>query len=177
MSLVRWPLPSSEWAHLAAPPGRRQEAGGGSAGEAGALEDVKKVSTRPRRLAAEGTASRDVAESAGDRSLAASDGCGTDGAYRGFMRAVSPTLSHPLATVASMGRPRISEEPRVATAIRLPASLRDELQAAAAERDVSVNFLINRAVADYLRRLPAVESDRAFSPSSTLRRLTAKATS
>jgi hypothetical protein len=32
----------------AAPPGRRQEAGGGSAGEAGALEDVKKVSTRIR---------------------------------------------------------------------------------------------------------------------------------
>ena len=29
----------------AAPPSRRQEAGGGSAGEAGALEDVKKLST------------------------------------------------------------------------------------------------------------------------------------
>jgi hypothetical protein len=55
-----------------------------------------------------------------------------------------------------MGRPRIYEEPRVATAIRLPASLRDELQAAAVERDVSVNFLVIRAVRDYLRRLPSV---------------------
>lgn len=47
-----------------------------------------------------------------------------------------------------MGRPRIYEEPRAATAIRLPASLRDELQAAVVERDVSVNFLVTRAVVD-----------------------------
>jgi hypothetical protein len=58
-----------------------------------------------------------------------------------------------------MGRPRIYDEPRVATAIRLPASLRDELQAAATERNVSVNFLVTRAVLDYLRRLPAVGPD------------------
>jgi predicted transcriptional regulator len=55
-----------------------------------------------------------------------------------------------------MGRPRIYEEPRVATAIRLPASLRDELQAAAMERDVSVNFLVTRAVHDYLKQLPSI---------------------
>ncbi len=53
-----------------------------------------------------------------------------------------------------MGRPRMYDEPRVATAIRLPSSLRDELQAAAIERDVSVNFLVTRAVAAYLRQLP-----------------------
>jgi predicted transcriptional regulator len=53
-----------------------------------------------------------------------------------------------------MGRPRIYDEPRIATAIRLPTSLRDELQEAATARDVSVNFLVTRAVADYLRRLP-----------------------
>jgi len=58
-----------------------------------------------------------------------------------------------------MGRPRIYREPRVTTAIRLPTSLRDELRSAAVERDVSVNFLVNRAVLDYLRRLPPV-SDR-----------------
>lgn len=55
-----------------------------------------------------------------------------------------------------MGRPKIYEEPRVATAIRLPTSLRDELQAVAAERDVSVNLLVTRAVLDYLGRLPSL---------------------
>jgi hypothetical protein len=59
----------------------------------------------------------------------------------------------------TVGRPRIYDEPRIATAIRLPASLRDELQAAAAERDVSVNFLVTRAVTDYLRLLPPTGSD------------------
>lgn len=52
-----------------------------------------------------------------------------------------------------MGRPRIYDEPRIATAIRLPASLREELHAAATERDVSVNFLVTRAISDYLRRV------------------------
>ncbi len=59
-----------------------------------------------------------------------------------------------------MGRPRIYEEPRVATAIRLPTSLRDELQAAAVERDVSVNYLVTRAVLDYLGRLPSISNEQ-----------------
>lgn len=71
-----------------------------------------------------------------------------------------------------MGRPRIFDEPRIATAIRLPASLRDELQAAAVERDVSVNFLVTRAVREYLSRLPAVGEPRRSRP-----RTTAKASS
>lgn len=75
-----------------------------------------------------------------------------------------------------MGRPRIYEEPRVATAIRLPASLRDELQAAAVERDVSVNFLVTRAVLDYLRRLPSV-SDEPSGPRRAERRTVVKASS
>lgn len=62
-----------------------------------------------------------------------------------------------------MGRPRIHEEPRVATAIRLPTSLRDELRTVAAERDVSVNLLVTRAVVDYLRRLPTL-SDAPLGP-------------
>lgn len=53
-----------------------------------------------------------------------------------------------------MGRPRIYDEPRIATAIRLPVSLHDDLQTAATQRDVSVNFLVTRAVSDYLQRLP-----------------------
>lgn len=96
---------------------------------------------------------------------------------RGFLRAVSTTLSDPLATVTRMGRPRTCEEPRVATAIRLPASLHDELQAVASERDVSVNFLVTRAVVHYLQRLPAIDSDRPLSSGTAGRRLVAKATS
>lgn len=57
-----------------------------------------------------------------------------------------------------VGRPRIYDEPRVATAVRLPASLRLELQAVAARRDVSVNLLVTRAVAHYLRCLAEAES-------------------
>lgn len=68
------------------------------------------------------------------------------------------------------------EEPRVATAIRLPRSLRDELQKAAAERDVSVNFLVTRAVHDYLERLPSV-GDAPRGPRRAARRTGLEATS
>jgi len=54
-------------------------------------------------------------------------------------------------------RPRICDEPRVVTAVRLPASLRDQLDRAAAERTVSVNLLVTRAITDYLRSLPPVD--------------------
>jgi hypothetical protein len=59
-----------------------------------------------------------------------------------------------------MGRPRIYEEPRVATAIRIPASLRDDLRAAAIERDVSVNFLVTKAVVDYMGRLASIGDEQ-----------------
>ena len=49
-----------------------------------------------------------------------------------------------------MARPRICEEDRVATAIRLPASLHAELRRVARARDVSVNYLITRAVEELL---------------------------
>lgn len=58
-----------------------------------------------------------------------------------------------------MSRPRIYEEPRVATAIRLPASLHGELHSAATARDVSVNFLVTRAVSAFLARLPPAGDD------------------
>jgi predicted transcriptional regulator len=58
-----------------------------------------------------------------------------------------------------MGRPRIYDEPRITTAIRLPASLRRKLQLAATRRDVSVNYLVTRAVSDYLDRLPSAPDD------------------
>jgi hypothetical protein len=58
-----------------------------------------------------------------------------------------------------MSRPRIYDEPRVATAIRLPTSLHGELQIAATERDVSVNFLVTRAVSAFLAQLPPPDTD------------------
>ncbi len=60
-----------------------------------------------------------------------------------------------------MTRPRTYDEPRVATAIRLPVSMHEELRAHARARDVSVNLLVIRAVSDYLQRLPSPERARA----------------
>ena len=70
------------------------------------------------------------------------------------MRAVSTTWEIVLTTVTVMGRPRIYDEPRIATAVRLPVSLRDRLDTVATQREVSINYLVVRAVSDYLRRLP-----------------------
>jgi len=53
-----------------------------------------------------------------------------------------------------MGRPKIHDEPRVTTAVRIPESLHQRLHQAATDRDVSVNRLVTRAVSDYLDRLP-----------------------
>jgi predicted DNA-binding ribbon-helix-helix protein len=65
-----------------------------------------------------------------------------------------------------MSRPKVYDEPRVATAIRLPTSLHEELQSVASQRDVSVNFLVTRAVSTYLAQLPPVDGD-LLSPEQT----------
>ena len=49
------------------------------------------------------------------------------------------------------GRP--SQGPRTSTAVRLKPELHEALAIAAAERDLSVNWLVNRAVEDFLARL------------------------
>lgn len=49
-----------------------------------------------------------------------------------------------------VARPRLYEETRVATAVRLPVSLHRRLHDAAAARKVSVNQLVTAVVADYL---------------------------
>lgn len=51
-----------------------------------------------------------------------------------------------------MSRPKVHGD-RVTTQIRLPVDLHDRLQQAAEERDVSVNFLVVKALEDYLARL------------------------
>lgn len=46
---------------------------------------------------------------------------------------------------------------RVATYLRLPPDLHARLKAAADERDVSINLIATRAIADYLDRLVSVD--------------------
>jgi Ribbon-helix-helix protein, copG family len=50
-----------------------------------------------------------------------------------------------------MARPTIYDQQRVATQVRLPKDQLDSLKALADARDVSVNFLIMRAVDAYLK--------------------------
>ena len=52
-----------------------------------------------------------------------------------------------------MARPKLDEESRVSTQIRLPESLHERLRLAAQDRDVSVNLIVTRALTDFLDRL------------------------
>lgn len=52
-----------------------------------------------------------------------------------------------------MARPKLYEGKRVTTAVRVPERLHSRLTTAAAERDISVNYLVLKAVEDYLDRL------------------------
>jgi hypothetical protein len=55
-------------------------------------------------------------------------------------------------------RPRVYDEPRIATAVRLPEQLHERIRKAAGERQVSVNFLVERAIERYLDQMvPAGE--------------------
>jgi predicted transcriptional regulator len=57
--------------------------------------------------------------------------------------------------------PSDATDARVATAIRLPKHLHEALRLHAEARDVSVNFLIVRAVNDFLEQLPTPEQLQA----------------
>jgi predicted transcriptional regulator len=57
-----------------------------------------------------------------------------------------------------MARPRTYLEDRVATAVRLPASVHRRLHEAAADRHVSANLLVTRAVTEFLNRLTPAEA-------------------
>lgn len=68
--------------------------------------------------------------------------------------------TEPLASgnPASRRRPgRPSVGPRTSTGVRLPDDLHERLIAAATERDVSANFLVGKAVAQFLDRLIPVD--------------------
>ena len=56
-----------------------------------------------------------------------------------------------------MTRPRQHDERTVTTAVRLPPEVHERLKAAAEERDLSMNWMINRAVERFLERLIPVD--------------------
>jgi predicted HicB family RNase H-like nuclease len=56
-----------------------------------------------------------------------------------------------------VARPRVHQEERVATAVRVPKTLHDRVRAAALERQVGVNLLVVRALEEYLDRLVPVD--------------------
>jgi predicted HicB family RNase H-like nuclease len=56
-----------------------------------------------------------------------------------------------------MARPKLYQEKRVPTAVRIPESLHRQLHAAAEEREISVNLLIIRAIKKHLEQLPPVD--------------------
>ncbi|MGZ8752786.1 MAG: toxin-antitoxin system HicB family antitoxin [Acidimicrobiia bacterium] len=56
-----------------------------------------------------------------------------------------------------MARPRIHDEERIATAVRLPRSLHEQLRAAADERQVAANLLIVKALETFLAQLTPVD--------------------
>ena len=59
-----------------------------------------------------------------------------------------------------MSRPKTQPDDRVATQIRLNKELHDGLVVAAGERDLSVNWLVNAAIKEYLDRLIPVSELR-----------------
>ena len=69
-----------------------------------------------------------------------------------------------------MRRPRVSDEKRIATAVRLPESVHRRLHLAARDRDVSANLLITKAVEEYLARLPGVDDALSTEPRRVSRR-------
>lgn len=66
-----------------------------------------------------------------------------------------------------MGRPRQHETPRSATAIRFPQELLARLHTEADARDVSVNWLVTRAVERFLRDLLPVDEMVLTRPDTT----------
>lgn len=60
----------------------------------------------------------------------------------------------------TMASPTRQGQTKSVTAVRLPAELRVRLREAADERDLSVNFLVVKAVEDFLRRLVPADQIR-----------------
>ena len=76
-------------------------------------------------------------------------------------RTIHQVHARPAYHINGMPRPKLTEEPRVSTQIRLPQSLHERLRLAAQDRDVSVNLIATRALSEFLDRL--VPSDVVLS--------------
>lgn len=63
-----------------------------------------------------------------------------------------------------IGRPRVYNEERVATSFRIPRALHARLIEAAADRDLSANYLATRALEEFLDRLIPAEDLRLTTP-------------
>ena len=59
-----------------------------------------------------------------------------------------------------MARPKVHHEKRITTAFRLPEELHARLQQAAAERDLSANYLAVKAIEELLDNLVPAEELR-----------------
>lgn len=68
-----------------------------------------------------------------------------------------------------MARPSTQPEPRIPTAVRFPRDLHRRLHQVAAERAVSANLLVTRAVEEYLDRLPSLAETIATSEAPAAR--------
>jgi predicted transcriptional regulator len=62
--------------------------------------------------------------------------------------------------VTKLGRPTKYAKARTATAIRLPPEMHERLRDAADERDVAMNFLVIKAIGEFLERLIPVDEIR-----------------
>ncbi len=90
------------------------------------------------------------------RAVWASSSAPGPGALRGDDRLLAAARTIHQFRARSLYAPAMSRRKastRVSTAIRLPVEMHAELQRQASQRDVSVNFLVNRAVDHYLREL------------------------
>jgi predicted HicB family RNase H-like nuclease len=56
-----------------------------------------------------------------------------------------------------MARPKVYDEPRVTTALRLPESLHVRLRSMAEQRDISVNLIATKAIREYLDQLEPLD--------------------
>jgi hypothetical protein len=56
-----------------------------------------------------------------------------------------------------MARPKVHDDDRVTTALRLPKAVHEQLKSAADERGVGVNYLAVRALEEFLTHLVPVD--------------------
>jgi hypothetical protein len=66
-------------------------------------------------------------------------------------------MAHAPRTLPNVARPKLTSDSRVTTAVRLPPELHQRLRAVADERHVAVNYLVVKALEDYLQRLIPID--------------------